>query len=101
MIDERAVTRLLGMRYGHWPADWPLPTGAQFVALRALLKARPDAFVAAVNPPSREYRVVVLTRKPIGHGLDAREYALLPDGRLRYVTPGEPYHHRKDEPHAA
>lgn len=88
------VCRLLGIRTHHWPNDWPLPSGHQVILIRALHRAGADAFVAAVDSATGVYRIVVLTSRP-GRVTSAaqrgREYALLRDGRLRYVRAGEPY----------
>jgi hypothetical protein len=90
---RRRACRVLGLRADKWPTDWPLPTGAQLCLLRSLLRARPSSFVGAVDPATRIYRVIVFNdvgperrRHPI-----AREYALLPDGRMRRAQVGVPY----------
>lgn len=81
---------ILNMRRGAWPSDWPAATGHQFVMLRALLKARPNSFVAAVDVHTGIYRVIVFETNR-GKRARAREYALLLDGRMRRVQAGVPY----------
>jgi hypothetical protein len=89
--DVARVCRLLRMRLSRWPLDWPTPTGPQYVMLRALLRARPNAFVAAVDIHTGLYRVIVLDGRGTWNGTRAREYVLLLDGRMRRVQPGVPY----------
>lgn len=84
------VCGVLGMRRDRWPTDWPPATGRQVVVLRALRKARPNSFVAAVDIHTGIYRVIVLDDNR-GRRPHAREYALLLDGRMRRVQAGVPY----------
>jgi hypothetical protein len=90
-VTHRNVCQMLGIRRDRWPNDWALPTGEQFVMLRALLAKRPNSFVAAVDIHTGVYRVIVMHGRGVWNGTRAREYALLHDGRMRRVRAGEPY----------
>jgi hypothetical protein len=102
MIDQRTCSRLLRLRAKHWPSGWPLPTGAQYVMIRALLKARPNSYIAAVSEDGL-YRAIVMRSAHDFRPRHVREYVILPDGRMRHVEAGEPYviHHEKRSHHAA